>query len=97
MLSRLSRGPGAINTSGSMVDGTTFTGPVELRRALVERSDAFLNVLVEKLLAYADAGPSAIDRPTPPVRMPIVRRVLRESKAQDYSWSSLLAAIAKAP
>ena len=94
---RADYGPGAINASGSMVDGTTFTGPVELRRALVERSDAFLNVLVEKLLAYADGGPAAIDRSTPPARMPIARRVLRESKAQNYSWSSLIAAIAKAP
>jgi hypothetical protein len=90
-------GPGAINASGSMVDGTLFNGPVELRRALLERSDAFLNLLTEKLLAYADGGPSAIDRVTPPARMPIIRSVLRESKAQNYSWSSLIAAIAKAP
>ena len=90
-------GPGAINASGSMVDGTQFNGPVEFRRALLERSDAFLNLLAEKLLAYADGGPSAIDRATPPARMPIVRSVLRESKAQNYSWSSLIAAIAKAP
>jgi hypothetical protein len=89
--------PGAINASGSMVDGTMFNGPVELRRALLERSDAFLNLLVEKLLAYADGGPSAIDRSTPPARMPIVRSVLRESRVQNYSWSSLIAAVAQAP
>lgn len=88
-------GHGAINASGSMVDGTLFNGPVELRRALLERSDAFLNLLVEKLLAYADGGPSAIDKWTPATRMPIVRSVLRESKAQNYSWSSLVAAVAK--
>lgn len=90
-------GPGAIDASGSMVDGTMFNGPVELRRALLDRSDAFLNLLAEKLLAYADGGPSAIDKLTPAPRMPIVRSVLRESKAQNHSWSSLIAAIAKAP
>jgi mono/diheme cytochrome c family protein len=94
---RTDYGPGAINASGSMVDGTVFNGPVELRRVLLERSDAFLNLLAEKLLAYASGGPSAIDQATPPARMPIVRRVLRESKAPDYSWSSLIAAIAKVP
>ena len=94
---RADYGPGAINASGSMVDGTIFNGPVELRRALLDRSDAFLNLLAEKLLAYADGGPSAIDKLTPATRMPIVRGVLRESRVQNYSWSSLIAAIAKAP
>jgi hypothetical protein len=94
---RADYGPGGINASGSMVDGTMFDGPVELRRSLLERSDAFLNLLAEKLLAYADGGPSAIDKLTPATRMPIVRSVLRESKVQNYSWSSLIAAIAKAP
>jgi hypothetical protein len=89
--------PGAINASGSMVDGTMFNGPVELRRALLERSDAFLNLLAEKLLAYADDGPTAIDKPTPATRMPIVRSVLRESKAHNHSWSSLIAAVARVP
>jgi hypothetical protein len=90
-------GPGAINASGSMVDGTVFNGPVELRRALLERGDAFLNLLTEKLLAYAIGGPSAMAQSTPPARMPIVRAVLREAKAHNYSWSSLIAAIARAP
>lgn len=94
---RADYGPGAIDASGSMVDGTMFNGPVELRRALLDRSDAFLNLLAEKLLAYADGGPSAIDKLTPATRMPIVRNVLRESDVQNYSWSSLIAAIAKAP
>jgi hypothetical protein len=80
-----------------MVDGTMFNGPVELRRALLDRSDAFLNLVAEKLLAYADGGPSAIDKVTPATRMPIVRSVLRESKVQNHSWSSLIAAIVKSP
>jgi hypothetical protein len=89
--------PGAINASGSMVDGTAFNGPAELRGALLERSDAFLNGLTEKLLAYAINGPSALAQSTPPAFMPVVRDVLAESKAHNYSWSSLIAAIAKAP
>lgn len=89
-------GPGAIDASGSLVDGTTFDGPVELRRALLARSDAFLNLLAEKLLAYSDGGAAAIELATPAARMPVVRKVLHESKAQNHSWSSLIAAIARA-
>jgi hypothetical protein len=94
---RTDYGPGAINASGTMVDGTAFSGPVELRRALLERGDAFLNLLTEKLLAHAISGPSAIVQSTPPVHMSIVRGVLKESESHNYSWSSLIAAIAKAP
>ena len=80
-----------------MVDGTTFTGPVELRRALLERRDAFLNTITERLMAYAIGGKTAINERTPASRMPAVRAALREAEAQNYSWSSLISAIAKAP
>lgn len=93
---RADYGPGAINASGTMVDGTAFNGPIQLRQALLAREDAFLNALTEKLLAYAVGGPSAIHEPAPPSRMPIVRGVLRESKTQNHSWSALIAAIARA-
>jgi hypothetical protein len=88
---------GPVDASGSLVDGTTFTGPAELRRALLERSDAFLTTVTERLTAYAVGGTAAISRPTPPERMPGVRAVLREAAAENYRWSSLLAGIARSP
>jgi len=90
-------GPDPIDASGAMVDGTTFNGPVELRRALLERQDAFLNTITEKLLAYSIDGKTAINKETPASRMPAVRAILRETEAQNYSWSSLIAAIVQAP
>jgi hypothetical protein len=90
-------GPDPIDASGAMVDGTTFNGPVELRRALVTRSDAFLNTMTERLLAYSVDGKSGVSNRTPALRMPAVRAALREAEAQNYSWSSLIAAIVKAP
>jgi Protein of unknown function (DUF1592)/Protein of unknown function (DUF1588)/Protein of unknown function (DUF1585)/Planctomycete cytochrome C len=90
-------GPDPIDASGAMVDGTTFNGPVELRRALLERRDAFLNTMSERLLAYSIDGKMAVNKPTPPSRMPAVRAAVREAEAQNYSWSSLIAAIVKAP
>jgi hypothetical protein len=86
-----------IDASGAMVDGTTFNGPVELRRALLERRDAFLSTITEKLMAYSIGGSTAIDERTPATRMPAVRAALREAEAQNLSWSSLIAAIVKAP
>jgi hypothetical protein len=73
-----------VDASGTMVDGTPFTGPFELRRALLERSDAFRTTLTEGLLAYAIKG-----RPD----VPAVRAVLRDAEPRNYRWSALIAGI----
>jgi Protein of unknown function (DUF1592)/Protein of unknown function (DUF1588)/Protein of unknown function (DUF1585)/Planctomycete cytochrome C len=86
-------GPNPIDASGTMVDGTTFNGPVELRRALMERRDAFLSTLTERLMAYSIGGKAAINQPTPASRMTAIRAALREAEARGYSWSALIAAI----
>ncbi|HSP67301.1 MAG TPA: DUF1592 domain-containing protein [Bryobacteraceae bacterium] len=78
-----------IDASGAMVDGTAFRGAIELRRALLERSDAFRTTLTERLLAYAVKGQHG----TPPEDMPTVRAVLREAAPKDYRWSALIAGI----
>jgi len=83
-----------IDVSGTLADGTEFTGPAELRRVLLERRDAFLTTIAERLLAYAVAGKPGISRPTPAERMPAVRAVLREAEMKHYTWSSLFAGIA---
>jgi hypothetical protein len=93
---RADYGGDSIDAAGTMVDGTTFNGPVELRRALLARQDAFLNVLTERLMAYSIDGTTAA-LPTPASRMPAVRAALRAAAADGYSWSSLIAAIAKVP
>ncbi len=90
-------GPGDIDASGMMVDGTTFNGSADLRGALLERGDAFLNAITEQLMAYASAGTKAVNQFTPSSRMPAVRIALREAEAENYSWSSLITAVVKAP
>jgi hypothetical protein len=81
---RTQDGADPVDASGAMVDGTAFTGPVELRRALLERSDAFRTTITERLLAYAVKGPPG---------MPAVRAVLREAEPKNYRWSALIAGI----
>ncbi len=82
-----------IDASGTLADGTEFTGPAELRRVLLERQDAFLTTVTERLFAYSVAGKAGILEPTPAERMPLVRGVLRDAATKNYTWSSLLAGI----
>jgi hypothetical protein len=84
----------SIDASGTLVDGTEFSGPAELRQALFERRDAFLTTITERLLAYGVAGKAGIFEPSPPERMPAVRAVLREAERRDFTWSALFAGIA---
>ena len=73
-----------IDASGSLPDGTAFTGPGGLRRALVGHGDAFVRVLAEKLLTYAlGRGVEYDDQPA-------VRGIIRGAAANDYRWSSLI-------
>jgi len=88
-------GPGSIDASGFMVDGTTFNGPRQLRRALLERPDAFLSTITERLMAYWVDGKAGINRPTLSARMPAVRAALREGGGRNASWASLIAAIVR--
>ena len=46
----------AIDASGQLVDGTPIDGPSSLRKAMLERSDAFVAAMTEKLLMYG-VGP----------------------------------------
>ncbi len=83
-----------IDASGTLADGTEFTGPAELRRVLLERGDAFLTTITERLLAYALAGPPGLLERGPAERMPAVRAVLRDAEPKHYTWSSLFTGIA---
>jgi len=83
-----------IDVSGTLADGTEFTGPVELRRVLLERRDAFLTTITERLLAYAAGGKPGIFQATPAARMPAVRAILREAEMKHYTWSALFGGIA---
>lgn len=82
--SRTTEGADPVDASGAMVDGTSFTGAAELRKALFERSEAFRTTITERLLAYAVKG-----QPD----MPTVRAVLRDAEAKNYRWSALIAGI----
>ncbi len=43
----------AIDASGELPDGSTFTGPQQLRQILINKGDLFRKCLTEKLMTYA--------------------------------------------
>jgi mono/diheme cytochrome c family protein len=76
-----------IDASAKLPDGTTFTGPAELRKVLLNHSDDFLTTLTEKLLTYAlGRGLEAADAPA-------VRRIKREAARANYTFASLIKGI----
>jgi hypothetical protein len=80
-----------IDASGALVDGTPFNGPVELRRALMQRPDAFLTTITERLLIYAAGGDPAKQEGTPQT-WAIARQILRGNN--EPTWTDLVAAVA---
>ena len=74
-----------IDSAGQLPDGTTITGPDDLRRALVDRPDhQFVQALTENLLTYA-LGRSLDYRD-----MPTVRRIVREAASDNYRFQSIV-------
>ncbi|MGH9382843.1 MAG: DUF1592 domain-containing protein [Vicinamibacterales bacterium] len=76
-----------IDASAKLPDGTTFRGPVELRRVLQNHSDDFLTTITEKLLTYAlGRGLEASDAPA-------VRRIKRDAATANYRFAALVQGI----
>jgi hypothetical protein len=76
-----------VDASAKLPDGTTFNGPTELRKVLLNHSDEFLTTMTEKLLTYAlGRGLEAADAPA-------VRQVKREAARTDYRFAALIQGI----
>lgn len=84
-------GDSPIDASGVLVDGTKLDGVASLREALVGRSGQFARVVTEKLMTYA------LGRGVEYKDMPLVRSIVRESAANNYSFSSIVLGIINSP
>jgi hypothetical protein len=76
-----------IDASTALPGGAIVNGPVELRRALLERSDQFVQALTEKLMMYA------LGRELEYHDMPQVRAVVGAAAKQDYRLSAIVTGI----
>jgi hypothetical protein len=73
-----------IDTSGTLADGTPIDGPVAMREALLDRSDAFVTNATEKLMTYA------LGRGLQYYDMPAIRAIVRQAADADYRFSALI-------
>jgi mono/diheme cytochrome c family protein len=77
----------AVDASGGLPDGSTFTGMSGLRSALLRKPEMFVGTLTEKLMTYSlGRGLEYYDAPS-------VRRIVLNARAQDYRFSSLVLGI----
>jgi hypothetical protein len=78
-----------VDASGTMPDGTTFTGPADFRTALLQRREELMTALTEKLLTYA------LGRGVEYYDMPAIRQIVREAGSRDYRWSALIESLVR--
>jgi hypothetical protein len=73
-----------IDTSGVLADGTPIKGPDDLRKALMSRSDLFVETLTGQLMSYA------IGRPLEYYDMPVIRRIGRDAPREHNQFSYIV-------
>jgi hypothetical protein len=78
-----------IDASGVLLDGTKVNGPRALQQALLAQKTQFAQAVTEKLLTYM------LGRGLEYYDSPAVRSIQREAAADNYRWSSLVAAVVK--
>lgn len=80
---RATEGGSAIDSSGALPGGGTFSGAAGLKSVLMERSDQFVDALSEKLLIYA------LGRGLEHYDLPAVRQIRREAGRNNQRFSSV--------
>jgi len=88
---RVNDGGFKIDSSGKMFDGAKLNGPVSLRQAILNHSDAFVGAFAESMLAYG------LGRVIDYHDMPFVRGVEKEAAKNDNRFSSFILGIVKSP
>jgi hypothetical protein len=78
-----------VNAAGTLVDGTALDGPASLRKAILDRREAFVATAAEKLLTYA------LGRRVEYFDMPAVRTIARDAARDGYKFSALVTGIVK--
>ncbi len=80
-----------IDPAAELWDGAKVNGPVELRKALVRYSPAFVRSITEKMMTYA------LRRGVEYYDMPVVRSIVRDAAKNNNKFSSIVMGIVKSP
>ena len=78
-----------IDASGRFSDGAEFTDVSGLEQGLLHRPELFVSTMAEKLLTFA------IGRGIESDDAPAIRRIVREARADNFRFSSLILGIVK--
>jgi hypothetical protein len=78
-----------IDASSRLADGRAVNGVGELRAALAARPEAFVQTLTEKLMTYA------LGRGLQHYDMPVVRAIVRDARAKNYSFNAVVLGIVR--
>jgi hypothetical protein len=78
-----------IDARATLVTGTSVNGPVELRDALLARTDQFVQAVTEKLMMYA------LGRKLAYHDMTQVRAIVREAERRNYRFAELVHGIVR--
>jgi len=88
---RSNDGGSPIDPSGTMYEGSKLDGPVSLRQAILNHSDALYSNFTRNLLAYG------VGRVLDYHDMPTVRSIAREAGKSNNRFSSYIMGIVKSP
>jgi len=80
-----------VDARATTVTGASIDGLPGLRAYLLDDPEQFPRTVTEKLLAYA------IGRPLEYPDRPVVRKIVRDAAAHEYTWSSLVLGIVQSP
>ena len=76
-----------VDAAGGLPDGSEFDGVAGLEKALLKRPELFVRTLTEKLFTFAlGRAPEESDAPA-------IRKIVRDARANDYRFSSLIVGI----
>ena len=73
-----------LDLTGTLVDGTKFDGPSQLRQALLQYSPRFVETLTERLLTYG------LGRGVQYYDMPVVRKIAKDAAVKNNRFSALV-------
>jgi hypothetical protein len=76
-----------VDCAGGLPDGSTFEGVAGLEKALRNRPELFVRTLTEKLVIFA------LGRAPDDADAPAIRKIVRETRANEYRFVPLILAI----
>jgi hypothetical protein len=80
-----------VDAASTFYDGAELTGPADLRRALLSRTDVLVQTFAENLMTYA------LGRRLAATDMPAVRALVREAAANDHRLSTFVLGVVRTP